>query len=370
MPPSRPQIRLREPLARWPWSRALNDHYLAIKPECDAWVRSFGALSIKAQKSFDLCNFPLLGALMYPLNDKDCLRVACELMVLGFMFDEFTDNVDDDGARAYADMITDAVLNPHRERPEGEAALGEIARQYVHVFHLPPSALSDTCRYWLRALRFSSLPAQRRFIQTFGQYVYAVIDEAADRARGEVRCIEGYLRLRRHTAGGYPCFFAAELDLDIPDEVMAHPAMASLLGSAAESFVLTNDPYSYNIEQASGHDGHNLVTVVMTEKNIGLDDALDWIAEHHAGVLSQFESQAHILPSWGSTIDAQVKTFVDRLGYWIRGFDCWSFESERYFGASGLEVQKRRVVTLLPKVKAQDVTPMTAPAQFIEAFDA
>ena len=52
-------------------------------------------------------------------------------MALFFIYDEFTDKVDGDGARLYAEMVMDAIRNPHKERPQGEAKLGEIARQYV-----------------------------------------------------------------------------------------------------------------------------------------------------------------------------------------------------------------------------------------------
>ena len=52
-------------------------------------------------------------------------------MVLFFIYDEFTDKVDGDGARVYAEMVMDAIRNPHEERPQGEPKLGEIARQYV-----------------------------------------------------------------------------------------------------------------------------------------------------------------------------------------------------------------------------------------------
>lgn len=52
-------------------------------------------------------------------------------MVLFFIYDEFTDKVDGDGARVYAEMVMDAIRNPHTERPQGEPKLGEIARQYV-----------------------------------------------------------------------------------------------------------------------------------------------------------------------------------------------------------------------------------------------
>ena len=57
-------------------------------------------------------------------------------MVLFFIYDEFTDKVDGEGARVYAEMVMDAIRNPHKERPQGEPKLGEIARQYVtsHAF--------------------------------------------------------------------------------------------------------------------------------------------------------------------------------------------------------------------------------------------
>ena len=110
---------------------------------------------------------------------------------------------------------------------------------------LPPSHFvyfinPDCNRFWLRAIEVTSQEAQRRFITTFAEYVYAVIDEASDRANGRVRDVEEYLKLTRLTAGGYPSFLAAEAGLNIPDEVMAHPALQAILSIAAESLVLTN----------------------------------------------------------------------------------------------------------------------------------
>jgi hypothetical protein len=52
-------------------------------------------------------------------------------MVLFFIYDEFTDKVDGEGARVYAEMVMDAIRNPQKERPQGEPKLGEIARQFV-----------------------------------------------------------------------------------------------------------------------------------------------------------------------------------------------------------------------------------------------
>jgi len=53
------------------------------------------------------------------------------------------------------------------------------------------------------------------------------------------------------------------------------------------------DLYSYNIEQAAGHGGHNVITVVMNERGVDLNAALGWVAEYH--VLSVFQAQYRLL---------------------------------------------------------------------------
>jgi hypothetical protein len=121
--------------------------------------------------------------------------------------------------------------------------------------------------------------------------------------------------------------------------------------------------YSYNIEQASGHGGHNIITAVMKDKGVDLDGALAWLEEYHGQILSRFLAQRHTLPSWSRTVDSDVEAFVERLGYWIRGLDSWSLETERYFGTKRSEVQKHRLATLLPKAKGTEVTPMMVSTQ-------
>ncbi|KAF8260661.1 terpenoid synthase [Lactarius quietus] len=338
-----PQFTLPDLLSQWPWPKLLNKHLEETKPEFDEWVRGFDALDAESQKTFDKCNFALLSALGNPLLNKECLRVTCDLMALFFIYDEYTDKLDGDSAHTCADMVMDALRNPHKERPDGESKLGEITRQF-----------------WLRAIKVASEATQSRFLKSFAAYVYAVIDEASDRDGGRVRGINDYLELRRLTAAIFASSFPVELGLDIPDEVMTHHAMESLLVMAGDILVLTNDLYSYNIEQAAGHGGHNILTVVMNEKGVDLNGALDWLAEYSGELLSKFQSQYRVLPSWGPGTDPIVAAFVERLAYGIRGYDCWAFEAERYFGTKGPEIQKHRLVTLLPRSNKPDVTPMMA----------
>jgi Delta6-protoilludene synthase len=108
------------------------------------------------------------------------------------------------------------------------------------------AAIDDLHRFWLRAMQMSSASSQERFIASFAEYAYAVIDEASDRAKGNVRTLSDYLRLTRLTAGPYPCFFPMEMDLDISDEVMTHPSMEMLRSLAAESLVLGNVSAAFN----------------------------------------------------------------------------------------------------------------------------
>jgi hypothetical protein len=99
----------------------------------------------------------------------------------------------------------------------------------------------------------------------------------------------------------------------------------------------------------------------MNENGVDLDGALDWVAEYHKQILSEFQAQYDNLPSWGPTMDLKVKVYVERLAYFVRGIDCWAFETERYFGTKGLEVQGKRIVNLMPRAEA--VTPMMAPSK-------
>lgn len=50
------KIFIPDTLARWPWPRRINPHYAAVVEDSTAWIKSFGALSPKAQHAFDRCN--------------------------------------------------------------------------------------------------------------------------------------------------------------------------------------------------------------------------------------------------------------------------------------------------------------------------
>lgn len=102
------------------------------------------------------------------------------------------------------------------------------------------------------------------------------------------------------------------------------------------------------MEKSRGLELHNSVELVMKERDLDIQGAIDWLERYAAGVHAGFLDNVAQLPSWGEETDKKVKVYVNGLAQWIRGNDDWTFESGRYFGSKGLEIQKTRVMTLLP----------------------
>ena len=92
-----------------------------------------------------------------------------------------------------------------------------------------------------------------------------------------------------------------------------------------------------------------MIVVVMQQEGLDLQSAVNFVGDLCQQSIDRFVAERANLPSWGPEIDRQVNIYADGLADWIVGSLHWSFESERYFGKSGLEVKKSRTVTLLPR---------------------
>ncbi|KAE9390857.1 terpenoid synthase [Gymnopus androsaceus JB14] len=320
-------------LRSWPWPRAINPHYSVCKQESSAWCEGFKAFDAKAQKSFNRCDFNLLASLAFPLLNKAGCRVGCDLMNLFFVIDEHSDVATPELAQKQADIVMDALRNPHMARPSHEWIGGEVTRQF-----------------WLNAMKTATPSSQCRFINTFQSYMDSVVQQAKDRDSSLIRDVESYFLVRRDTIGAKPSFTVCELHMNLPDEVIAHPIIAKLSSLCIDALIIGNDLCSYNVEQARGDDGHNLVTIVMKQYNLDPQGAMDWISDLHDDIVDEFLETWRLLPTFGGPIDREIRTYVDGLGNWVRANDSWSFESERYFGKKGLDIMEDRKITLLPKI--------------------
>ncbi|TCD70718.1 terpene cyclase [Steccherinum ochraceum] len=307
--------------------------FLQTREDSDApseWVLSFNCLDRQAQQAFDACDFSLLASLSYSAADQDVLRFGCDLMNIFFLFDEFSDCGQEADVRELYEITMDAFRHSDKPRPEGEHIVGEVVRQF-----------------WQRATACIGVDTQQRFIDAFDRYTASVVTEARDRNNARIRSIHDYLELRRGTVGAEPSFSVIEFGLDLPPCVFEHPVMKNLLAWAVDMLIVTNDMYSFNVEQARG-DPHNLLISIMYELNVNIDGAFEWVSAYYRRLSTNFlEVYRSGLPTFGPGIDAQVVKYVDGLARWIRGIDAWSFETQRYFGTEGEEVKRTRTVALL-----------------------
>jgi len=106
--------------------------------------------------------------------------------------------------------------------------------------------------------------------------------------------------------------------------------------------------HSYRLEHARGLDGHNIITAIMQEYHLDLQQALYWLSGYGSKTIFNFLSSSRSLPSWGDKIDQAVRVYIDRVARCVRGYDAWSYETNRYYGEDGLKVQECRRITLLP----------------------
>ncbi|KAG6894724.1 hypothetical protein C0992_004965 [Termitomyces sp. T32_za158] len=280
--------------------------------------------------------FSLLCFLAYPLENKDVLRVVCDYMNLLFLLDEQFDIMAPREAQQLAAALQDAVCNPDKARPAHENVLGEALRQV-----------------WKSMSKVASVAARGRLIQSLESCITALVQQAKDRALDYIRNIDEYLPVRRETIGANPALIILEFQLNLPERFFEDPVIQRLNNACVDLIVLSNDLYSYNVEQARGDEGHNIVTILMQHEHLTLSEAVAWIGNHASKCVRNFLNDLSHVPYFGEEYQADVDRYLDGLGNWVRGHDCWNFESGRYFGVQGLEIQQSRKVVLLPQQRNQ-----------------
>jgi alpha-muurolene/germacrene-A/gamma-muurolene synthase len=110
---------------------------------------------------------------------------------------------------------------------------------------------------------------------------------------------------------------------------------------------LFQDIFSYDKEQARG-DTHNMLVVVMNQRDLTINEAIDYVAELSEKLMNQFVETREKVPSWGEEIDKEMSIYLDGLQHWMIGILNWSFSTERYFGKAVADVKESRIVKLAP----------------------
>ncbi|KAH8981015.1 terpenoid synthase [Lactarius akahatsu] len=329
-------------LENWKWPRRINPHHNEVQAETAAWIKSSGILSPKAQEAYDLCDINLLASLGYPSHDKARQRTCCRIMSLAIVFDELSSLSYEDKIQVMTKAAMGILLNPYTPRPEGEWVGVELARQT-----------------WELTIKTVSHQSLKRLIKASSACAQAVIQKAADLRHKRIRSVEEYFELRRDTIGARPAFALIELDMNLPQEAVHHPVIEEMSMLAVDMIILDNDIASYNVEQARGDDGHNIVTIIMHQHKTDIQGAMNWVDDRHKELEAKFmDLYENKIPKFGEPVDTELARYVDGIGNWVRANDQWNFETERYFGKEAPEVGSTRWVTLLPKEQPESIDTM------------
>ena len=114
--------------------------------------------------------------------------------------------------------------------------------------------------------------------------------------------------------------------------------------------------HSYRLERSCRLAGHNILTVIMEEYHLDLQQALYWLSGYASKTIFNFLTSRQALPSWGEKVDRMITEYIDRVVRCVRGNDAWHYDTKRYYGDDGLKVEECRKMTLLPPAETGYIT--------------
>ncbi|KAJ8508566.1 hypothetical protein ONZ45_g9174 [Pleurotus djamor] len=292
----------------WPYECIPNPDQSTINKSA-RWVESYQILPPRAQALFNQDNYGLLAACFYPQAQGQLFRTGCDMMNIFFLIELFTDGKGSNEVRQHVSDFMNALRYPWTVPSGKDSILGAMTR----------------CS-WQHALEAASPSSAERFIAHCEKYLNAVIQEADDRDTDYLRSVDEYLMLRPETSGTYPSLIILSLDSQIPEQYFRHPAVKSLEECTVRLVSFSNDIYSWNKEQARGEDTHNLVTVIMRERDSSLQEAMDQAGELYFNVSQQFLKEVDNLPSIDPEYDDLIKDYCDSLGTFVT--EIWQLVGE------------------------------------------
>ncbi|KAG2147667.1 isoprenoid synthase domain-containing protein [Suillus clintonianus] len=308
-----------------------NPYLQECSAESNAWVTRFNVLNDKNKIKMENSQSELLCALVYPYAGHEGFRTTCDFVNLLFVLDHLSDDMNGKDAHGACEVFYQVMADPDFNH---ESILAKITLDFRQSI-----------------LRAAKPQFFKHFLSCLRGYTQAVVQEAELREAGEVHDLINFVPLRRENSAVRCCFTFIEynLDIELPDAVFDDPIFQSVYFAAVDMVCWSNDLFSYNVEQAMGHTSNNIVTVLMQEKGMSVQEAVDSIGVVFKQLMTRFLKDKSRLPSWGADVDRDVALYVEGLTRWVGGNLVWSFQCSRYFGTANNVALLTRLVTLYPK---------------------
>jgi len=228
--------------------------------------------------------------------------------------------------QAGVDISTAILYDPHATRPQFPYA----AMLYDILARIRSTATVGT---------------YNRFARAFQDWSRGQVKQAHNRSIERMPSSEEFILMRRATIGGAMVEAMVEysLDLDIPDYVFEHPTIRAMSDATTDIMTWPNDLCSFNKEQADG-DYQNLVCILMIERNINLQGAVDLLTDMLAQRVQDYVDLKATLPSWGPDVDAPLAIYLKNLEHFVQGTILWYYSVPRYF--RDIDVSDREDLTI------------------------
>lgn len=305
----------------YPFPPSINEHSDVVHRETVGWAVEFGLISTDSEYDAVLAtNIGRLAGRFHPGATREKLRLISDWYAWMFFRDDLCDEAQigrHPELLARADLHYLEVLRGSAPHADGtgvplSVAMSDLRERLVPVV---PAAL------WMR-----------RFVRSVREHFESTLWEASNRSRNAVPDLMTYSRMRPVTGGMYvdADFIEIATDIYLPPEIHGHPAVSAITSMSNNAVCWANDIISLEKELASG-DVHNLVIVL--SKNSPRQDIEASLAAAigmHDREVERFLEAQDDLPTFGRTIDTNLKRYVSVLRARMRGNLDWSLESSRY----------------------------------------
>ncbi|EJD51470.1 terpenoid synthase [Auricularia subglabra TFB-10046 SS5] len=308
-------ITLPDTWAAWSWNRRLNPFYASASAESLAWIRGHKLYTPEAQHVFERSDF-------------EQIRVTCDFIQFIFAFDDAVEKKDESSARIMALSVVnalEAVETPDLENDVWGVIVRELWQRFILVV---PNTIY-----------------QHRFVSAMKRYTDAVVQEARYHHQRHIPDIPEYFALRRETSALFPAWIFLHMGLDLPKEVFDDPVVQEIEQLAADMVIISNDMVSYRPE-SSRDEHHNLLAVLTELHGLSVQEAMMSADSKGKALLPAAENAQSRLPTFGEKIDRDLSLYVTGLFAWVKAYDCWIFETPRYFGNDGERVREHRQIVL------------------------
>lgn len=308
---------IRIPELYCPFPSAVNSHAEAVNQHTLAWVRRFDLVPKEAD--FDrliASKFGWLAARAYPNAALRQLRIVSDWNTWLFIRD---DQCDESG------IGRDPVALARTHDRLLEILTGRApTRQDSPLAH----ALHELCG---RLQQEADTSWMARFVHSVVEYFESSVWEARNRAGSLTPDPDTYITMRPYTGGLYTDIELIDITehIHLPLHVRKHETVQHLALMANNVVCWSNDIISFS-KEVKHNDVHNLVVTLRHHQRLTLQEAIDRAAELTNAQVRSFLALQENLPSFGPSIDADLRRFVAVLRSWMRGNLDWAYASGRY----------------------------------------